>query len=136
VLRAEKLLLALPLGHPQSLKPEIGALADETFMVPQVEKVGGFAGHVADFMAAAGAAPERIIRVRDFLSAIALVGAGCGIALVPESLRALAMPNVVYSEIADYDGKVDLALAYRSARNSPAVQAFIEVCRGCRDGSC
>jgi DNA-binding transcriptional LysR family regulator len=130
VLRAEKLLLALPVGHPLSSGIEIGSLADETFIVPQFEEAGGFAEHVADFAAAAGPAPERVVRVRDFLTAITMVGAGYGIALVPEALRSLAMPNVIYSEIANYDQKVGLALAYRSARNSPAVQAFVEVCRG------
>jgi hypothetical protein len=59
-----------------------------------------------------------------------LPDAARGIALVPEALRSLAMPNVIYSEIANYDQKIGLALAYRSARNSPAVQAFVEVCRG------
>lgn len=133
VLRSEKLLLALPLGHPQAADHEVGALAGETFIVPQAETAGGFTEHVVDFMAVGGATPERIIRVRDFLSAITLVSAGCGIALVPESLRVLAMPNVLYSEILNYDRKVGLALAHRSARNSPAVQAFVEVCR---DASC
>ena len=130
VLRAEKLLLALPVGHPLSSGIEIGSLADETFIVPQFEEAGGFAEHVADFAAAAGAAPERVVRVRDFPTAITMVGAGYGIALVPEALPSLAMPNVIYSEIANYDQKVGLALAYRSARNSPAVHAFVEVCRG------
>jgi DNA-binding transcriptional LysR family regulator len=130
VLRDEKLLLAMPVGHPQSADPEVGALADETFVEPQVEKTGGFAEHVADFMTAAGPVSERVVRVRDFLSAVTLVGAGCGIALVPESLRALAMPNVIYSEISSYDRRVELALAYRSARNSPVVQAFIAACLG------
>ena len=74
--------------------------------------------------------PERVVRVRDFPTAITMVGAGYGIALVPEALPSLAMPNVIYSEIANYDQKVGLALAYRSARNSPAVHAFVEVCRG------
>ena len=58
VLRAEKLLLALPVGHPLSSGIEIGALADETFIVPQFEEAGGFAEHVADFAAAAGAPPS------------------------------------------------------------------------------
>lgn len=128
VLLSERLLLALPVGHPQSATPAVRALADETFVVP---KSGGFAEHAAHFVAAAGPAPERIVEVRDFLSAITLVAAGCGIALVPESLRALAMPNVRYSEMSNYDRRVELALAYRSARNSPVVKAFVEVCRGC-----
>jgi DNA-binding transcriptional LysR family regulator len=129
VLRAEKLLLALPVGHPLSSGIEIGSLADETFIVPQFEEAGGFSEHVADFVAA-GPAIERVVRVRDFVTAITMVGAGYGIALVPEALRSLAMPNVIYSEIANYGQKVGLALAYRSARNSPAVHAFVEVCRG------
>ena len=58
--------------------------------------------------------------MRDFLTAITMVGAGYGIALVPEALRSLAMPNVIYSEIANYGQTVGLALVYRSARNSPA----------------
>ena len=132
VLLTEKLLLAMPVGHPQSAATEVRALADETFVVPNS---GGFAEHAAHFVAAAGPAPERIVEVRDFLSAITLVGAGCGIALVPESLRALAMPNVRYSEMSNYDHRVELALAYRSTRNSPVVQAFVEVCRGYGNGS-
>jgi DNA-binding transcriptional LysR family regulator len=71
VLRAEKLLLALPVGHPLSSGIEIGALADETFIVPQFEEAGGFAEHVADFAAAAGRhdefASDRVARLPELL---------------------------------------------------------------------
>ena len=54
VLLTEKLLLAMPVGHPQSAAPEVRALADETFVVPNS---GGFAEHAAHFVAAAGIRP-------------------------------------------------------------------------------
>jgi DNA-binding transcriptional LysR family regulator len=76
--------------------------------------------------------PKEIYPVPDFLTAVSLVGAGFGVALVTESVRSLTMANVVYREIVDYKRVYDIALAYRTAESAPAVRAFIETCKGLR----
>ena len=56
---------------------------------------------------------------------VGLVAAGIGVALVPESLVQLARRGVVYRPLAGRPPSVDIALAWRSADDSPLVQAFV-----------
>jgi hypothetical protein len=49
---------------------------------------------------------------------------------VTESWRSLAMANVVYREIVDYERVIDMVLAHRTRESAPAVLAFIETCKG------
>jgi DNA-binding transcriptional LysR family regulator len=74
--------------------------------------------------------PEHVYPVRGLPAALSLAGAGVGVALVTDSWRSLAMANVVYREIVDYDRVIDLVLAHRTRESAPAVQAFIEACKG------
>lgn len=128
VLKQERLLLAVPEGHPLAHSPEISAISGESFIVPQFDERAGFTEYVADFVSAVRPAPENVYRVRDFLTAISMVASGIGVALVPESIRCLTMDNVVYRPIDGYTRTVGLALAYRRAEISPAANAFVATC--------
>ena len=135
VVKHERLLLALPADHHLARALEIEALAvaalsDETFILPQLEEAGGFTDYVIDFMSVVRPVPNRIHPVRDFLTAVSLVGAGLGVAVMTEAVRAVTVPNVVYREIVDYQRVFDLVLAYRTRERAPAVLAFIETCKG------
>jgi LysR family transcriptional regulator, benzoate and cis,cis-muconate-responsive activator of ben and cat genes len=68
--------------------------------------------------------------VRDFLSALSLVAAGVGVALVPESMRSMAIDNVTYTAIAGYKRTIGLSLAYRSNEKAPAIRGFIDAAVG------
>lgn len=46
-----------------------------------------------------GFEPRIVQKVQDMLTAVAMVGSGLGLALVPASLRTLPMPNVVYRDL-------------------------------------
>ena len=50
---------------------------------------------------------------------------GSGIAIVPESLRYMHVPSVVFRPLADIDRVSELALAYRRDERSPAVSLFV-----------
>jgi hypothetical protein len=135
VIRQERLLLALPADlrladEVQAL--EVEALYGETLILSQYEEDAGFADYVTDFVAAARPMPEQIYPVRGIPTALSLVGAGVGVALVIESWRSLATANVVYREIVDFERIVDMVLAYRTRESAPAVLAFVEACRGLR----
>jgi DNA-binding transcriptional LysR family regulator len=135
VIRQERLLLAVPADHRladevQAL--EVEALSGETLILSQYEEDAGFADYVTDFVAAARPMPERVYPVRGIPTALSLVGAGVGVALVMDSWRSLAMANVAYREIVDYERVVDMVLAHRTRESAPAVLAFIEACKGLR----
>jgi DNA-binding transcriptional LysR family regulator len=131
LIKQERLLLALPADHRLAEAPELGALSDETFLLPQFGEGGGFTDYVADFVSAVRPLPEHVHPVRDLLTALSLVSAGFGVALVTESWRSLTMANVVYREIVDYERVVDMVLAHRTSERAPAVLAFIETCKNC-----
>jgi DNA-binding transcriptional LysR family regulator len=128
VIRREKLVLAVPRDYKIAEPVEIGALSNETLILPQFEE-GGFTDYAADFVAAVRPAPEQVRPVRDFLTALSLVDAGVGVALVTESWRTLKLGKVHYREILDYEHSVDIVLAHRSREQAPAVLAFIETCK-------
>jgi DNA-binding transcriptional LysR family regulator len=131
VIKQERLLLALPADHRLAEALEVEALSDETF-VSQFEEGEGFTDYVADFMSAVRPVPEHVHPVRDLLTALSLVGAGFGVALVTESVCSLTMVNVVYRSIVNYERVIDMVLAYRSRESAPAALAFIETCKGLR----
>ena len=62
--------------------------------------------------------------VREMQTVIALVRAGVGISLVPESVRALTRAGVVYRELAAGGPTVELAMAWRAGDRSPVLAAF------------
>jgi DNA-binding transcriptional LysR family regulator len=131
VIKHERLLLALPADHrlAEALEVEaleVEALSDETLILPQFEEDAGFTDYVTDFVVAVRPMPEHVYPVRGLPTALNLVGAGVGIALVMESWRSLTMANVVYRGIVDFERVVDMVLAHRTRESAPAVLAFIE----------
>jgi DNA-binding transcriptional LysR family regulator len=59
---------------------------------------------------------------------LALVAAGLGVAVVPESVRALPLDGVVFRDLVDA-GTVELALAWRRGADNPVVDTVVEVLR-------
>jgi LysR family transcriptional regulator, benzoate and cis,cis-muconate-responsive activator of ben and cat genes len=137
IVKQERLLLALPADHRLAQATEVEALevealSYETLIVPQFDEDAGFTDYVTDFVSAVQPMPEKIYPVRGIPTALNLVGAGVGVALVTESWRSLAMANVVCREIIDYERVVDMVLAHRTRESAPAVLAFVEACKGLR----
>jgi DNA-binding transcriptional LysR family regulator len=56
---------------------------------------------------------------------IGLVAGGSGIALVPESLRYMHVPSVVFRPLADIERTSELAVAYRRDEHSPVVNLLL-----------
>lgn len=129
VIFQEKLLLAVPKEHPLASQSEIRLPSTETFIVPAFDERSGFMEYVADFIARMTIQPQKTLVVRDFLTALSFVASGSGIALVPASLRCVAMANVAYCGIESYDRTVGLAIAYRNERPEPTTRVFVETAR-------
>src|SRR5690606_21905521 len=73
----------------------------------------------------AGFVPRRAHEVTETSTTVALVAAGLGVALVPESAAALNLDGVVFRSV-DSDRRLDLALAWVADRPRPVVTRLLE----------
>ncbi|OYO26789.1 LysR family transcriptional regulator [Janthinobacterium sp. PC23-8] len=104
VLREEPLIVALPLGHRLTRQNEplkmTDLLHDPLIVYPKSPRPS-FADQVLATFRDRMIVPEQVIEVRELQIAIGLVGAGQGIAIVPDSLQGMQRTDVVYRPIDD-----------------------------------
>jgi DNA-binding transcriptional LysR family regulator len=121
------LVVAMPskhrLRHHDTIR--LSMLRNETFISPTVEVEIGFASYVDAAAVAGRFSPKVVRRTPDMMSIITMVGAGFGVAIVPQSFRALLIPSVIYRPLA-LRRRAKIVLAFRKSEKSPAVLAFIE----------
>ena len=113
----EPLIAALPEDHALAGEAEIplSALADDTLVAAC--RAAGFGPRVAN-----EEGPPQ--------TAIGLVAAGVGVALVWESMGNLKRPGVVYARLAGTPPRLETAVAWRRGNPSAVVRAFVEVVKG------
>ena len=126
-LRQERLWVALPAGHPLAGQDavELAALANDPFVATHLPPNSGFSASMHRACASAGISPEIVHRSPQFASIVSLVGAGLGVAFVPESIQALVLPNVVYKPFVDVDETANISIVYQKNRQSPALELFL-----------
>lgn len=83
-----------------------------------------------------GFQPNISQEVDNSVTAVALVAAGFGVALVPATVSQLTLPGIVFRELAETPPvTVDFNCIYRRDDNSPILRAFLETIRLMRDDS-
>ncbi len=128
VVHREPMLIAMAADHALARRRvDIGALADQTFIIPQFDENTGFAEHVAELASSGGFQPKNIVHVRDFLTAVTLAGAGYGVVPVPRCMLAINLRNVTFKRIQGYAGTAELAVAHHRHRLSAAAQRLVQV---------
>ncbi|GAA0726761.1 LysR family transcriptional regulator [Dactylosporangium roseum] len=124
LLHRDRLFLAVP-AHARPATPaaiSLAALADATWV--STKPTDGFQAVTEHACRAAGFAPRIDFRADDYDLLLGLVGAGMGVALVPELLATLR-PGVSYLQLADPEGlSRDIYVTARATDPSPAVQAM------------
>lgn len=132
-LQRDRFVAALPASHAlaerQSLRLE--ELSGEPFvMYVQGEATGLHASAMAA-CEAAGFTPHVTQEATQIATVLALVESGLGVALVPQVMRGLRDPQVLYRDLVDAGDAVNttLALAYQTGNETPAAQRFIEASR-------
>ncbi|OZE95490.1 LysR family transcriptional regulator [Rhodococcoides fascians] len=121
----ESLVAALPIDHRLSVEPVLAItdLAQEDFVMYS-DPDSAVNDAVARCCRAAGFTPRRQHAAPGTSVLLALVAAGLGIALVPESARALPLGGVTFREI-ENSGTVDLALAWNESPPSALVNNLL-----------
>jgi DNA-binding transcriptional LysR family regulator len=124
----EALLLAVPEGHPLSTgeEPSIADLHGQKMVMWSPVEARYFYDLVTGLCAAAGVMPAYVQHITQTHTILALVGAGLGLALVPEAARALHFDGVVLRAIRSPPRRAvaELHLAWRRDNTNPALPAF------------
>lgn len=131
-LRSEPLVAVLPSHHPLAGRRSIPleALADEPFVVHPSRSRSSMYDRVLAACERAGFRPVALTEVGETATLVVFVAAGHGVALVPQSVRSLSLDGVTYVPLAEPES-VDLLLARRVSRNSPATEQVASVIEQC-----
>lgn len=127
----EELMIALPGIHAQASREAVSLrdLSGESFITPQHPPLVSFHAHTVKACVSAGFEPRLGAQGRDFMTIVSMVSVGLGVALVPQSVRCIQLPNVVYRPLAEALPKAELSVAFRRGDASMAVRNFIALAR-------
>jgi len=129
IVARERQLVALQEDNPLAKRPVVPmqALARERFIVSRDAR---HAHRVAALCQANGFDPHIGQEAGDMVTGLALVANGYGVQIVPESIRAVSMPGLVYRALkAKGDSSIALQCAYRRDETSLLLAALLGVVR-------
>jgi len=130
ILREEKMIVALPEGHPLSRVKPILALSDlvnETLIIFPKSPRPSYADQVLSAFEGRGLKPRRIYEVRELQIALGLVAAGEGISVVPSSVYGLKRDDVSYKELDDPTLVSPIIMSMRMLDESRDLREMLEL---------
>jgi DNA-binding transcriptional LysR family regulator len=104
---------------------EAEALANQNLIATPADVAPMLRQAIVEFCAAAGFVPTIRLEAQLQQTIVNLVSEDLGIALVPESMRKLGVPNVVFRELANAPS-IAHVIAWRPGNLNPALPPFLE----------
>jgi DNA-binding transcriptional LysR family regulator len=135
VIHREEFVVILPRGHrlAKDKRLRIVQLRDEPFVAYGRRWAPGFFDSVIQMCTREGFSPNIVQETGEMYTAIALVAAGAGIAILPQSVVLAQSGNVVMKPLPKSAGCSEIALATRAGNNSSLIHSFVSVARSvCR----
>jgi DNA-binding transcriptional LysR family regulator len=86
-----------------------------------------FGDQVMSICLAAGFAPSSIQEAQEMQTALGLVAAGLGVAIVPASVARIAWPGVVLVSMPSPAPQTQLSIAYHVDEETPILPHFLEI---------
>jgi LysR family transcriptional regulator, benzoate and cis,cis-muconate-responsive activator of ben and cat genes len=129
VVDEELLVVALPSAHPLARKRRIpiGALRDEPLILPARHGGEGLYERISRLLAEHEVKPRAVHSdIWLMQTIVGLVAAGVGVAVVPESARAIRPAEVAYRPLAGQRETVPLVAVWLAADEIPLVKRFID----------
>ena len=136
VLREERMIVALPVGHSLSLAKPVLSLHDligETLIIFPKAPRPSYADQVLAAFHDRALKPYRIYETRELQIALGLVAAGEGISIVPSSVHGLKRDDVSYRELDDPNLVSPIIMSMRMLDESEDVKAMLELIYGLYD---
>ncbi|MDT6963316.1 LysR family transcriptional regulator [Cupriavidus sp. SZY C1] len=130
ILREEKMIVALPIGHPLSTAKPVLSLRDlihETLIVFPKAPRPSYADQVLSAFQERALTPRRIYEVRELQIALGLVAAGEGISVVPSSVYGLKRDDVSYMELDDPTLTSPIIMSMRAMDESRDIKEMLEL---------
>lgn len=126
IVHRDPLLVGLAATHPLAKLDHIppAALASETLIFPQFGDGGDFDTTVERLSQRGGFLPSKILRTRDFITAIAFVAAGHGLVVAPQVMAKLGIGDILFRPLDDYDEVAELVLAWRNDTNPALIRVM------------
>ncbi|WP_323122270.1 LysR family transcriptional regulator [Burkholderia alba] len=128
VLREERMIVALPTGHPlEAAKPVLSLhdLVGETLIIfPQAPRPS-YADQVLAVFHDRGLTPRRIYETRELQIALGLVAMGEGVSVVPRSVYGLKRDDVSYKELDDANLVSPIIMSMRMLDESEDIEAML-----------
>ncbi|MGF1472774.1 MAG: LysR family transcriptional regulator [Rubrobacteraceae bacterium] len=125
----EPLVLALPEQHPLAARPQVPVreLAEEPFILPPQHQVPGCYSQIMSTCHQAGFSPKVVQKdVWLMQTAVDLVAAEIGIALVAGSLRNLDRAGVVYRTLQEPSPALETGVVWSRSADNPVLKSFLE----------
>jgi DNA-binding transcriptional LysR family regulator len=126
----DELKVVLPAGHRLARARggvRVADLAEEPFILFPRGIGCGLYDHVMTLCSQAGFAPRIVQEAREGVTILALVAAGTGISILPDTYRHASIPGTVLRPLASPAAKSRLLLAWRAAEKSPLVTRFVSM---------
>ena len=127
--REDRMALMIPEQHPLARKKRLTLrlLAAEPLILFPTAPRPSWADTVIAACRAAGFEPSVAQEAMESATVVSFVAAGVGIAVVPEGLKALTRPGVVFRLVAPPAPITHLAVVHRGTGLAPTVESFLEV---------
>jgi DNA-binding transcriptional LysR family regulator len=128
VLREERLMAAVPVGHPLTLSGNPVSLKDlvtETLIIYPKAPRPSYADQVLEVFRDRALVPGKIREVRELQIALGLIAASEGIAIVPSSLKNLQRNDVVYLELNERNAVSPVIMSVRLMDQSEDLQFLL-----------
>ncbi len=130
VLREERLIVALPIGHALaegSDRLQLKSLINDTLIVYPKAPRPSFADQVLSAFHDRALTPKKIIEVRELQIAIGLVAAGEGIAIVPNSLIGMKRDDIIYKDLNERHAYSPIIMSVRAMDQSEEIRNLLDL---------
>jgi DNA-binding transcriptional LysR family regulator len=129
VVAREPLVVVLPHDHPQVSRElaNLAALSEEVLIAPARGGVPGTHEHVVAAWRAVDGSAQRIRESDSTTTTLALVAAGHGITVMPQSLAEVAWEGLVSLPLRQHRPAVETAIVWRRDATSPVLRRFLRL---------
>ncbi len=125
----EPLVAVLRGDHPLASheRADVVTLTTETLVVPAAASAPGLYDQLLATWQAAGGSPEHVRETDSILTALALVEARLGIAIVPAAVTAMVWQGLVALPLLQHRPAVETVIIWRRDATSPVLHRFLRI---------
>jgi DNA-binding transcriptional LysR family regulator len=124
----ENVCVAINEHHPLAARPhiELADIADEPMLTLALDK-SAFPRYLLQCCVNAGFQPKIFQEASEPQTLLAMVGAGLGVTLIPETTSRIGWPGVIFVPIKTNPPSANLYITYTTLDDAPVVRAFLNI---------